>query len=295
VPSLLKIFLRSGPCWDSPAFLRFYLAALRNPPARLLLLALRVKFSPQVLENIRRSGLPAEEKGRLFSGAMNLFRAGGAYKTTAPFRSPLTDSAMLGKVPPGGLLAETGASDGSSSLGLLEAARGAEVMLTDLQASFPYRDTALGRVFYNTDGRYTALKTLCLYLCSGGASSPAAADGEISLLNPLVEEKFPAARLLPLDIFSGELERKADALKCANVLNLEYFTAGEIKRALQNLRRSLKEGGWLFICHNNARYKDGEAWVALQRSGEKMRLKEEANGHELLPLLRSTDFSDLTG
>lgn len=289
------MLLRSGPCWDSPAFLRLYLAGLGNPLSRLLLLALRIKFSPQVLENVRRSGLPAGEKGRLFSAAMNLFRAGGAHKTTEPFRSPLTDAALLSKLPSEGLLVETGASDGSSTLGLLEAARGAEIVLTDLQASFPYRDTAFGRVFYNTDGRYTSLKTFCFYLCSGRESGAVRADGEVSLLNPLVEEKYPSTRLLPLDIFSGGLEKKADALKCANVLNLEYFSSEEIKRGLSNLLRSLKDGGWLFICHNNAKYTGGEAWLALQRSGGKLLLKEETNEHELLPLLRSPGFSDLIG
>ena len=79
------------------------------------------------------------------------------------------------------------------------------------------------------------------------------------------------------------------------MLNLEYFPPERIKAALANLLRSITEGGWLFICHNNRKYTAGEAWLALQRSGEKLLLKEEANEHDLLPLLRSPGFSDLIG
>lgn len=296
MPDIGKIILRSGPCLDSPAFLRFYLRALENPVLRLLLLALRIKFSPAVLDAVRHSPLPPAEKGELFSAAMNLFRGGGAFKTTRAGRSPLTDAAVLGRAAPGALIVEAGVSDGVSALHLLANSGGAEVLLTDLQASFPYRNAGPARVFYYTDGAYISVKLPLFYLCTGlraGALPPGLP--EVSLLNPLVAEKFPAARLAAFDIFSGAPPRRADVIKCANVLNLAYFTPDRLRAALENLCGALNEGGWLVIGQNNPAYEGGEAWLALQRQGNRLLLRQEAHGHELLPLLRSPGFSGLVG
>jgi len=286
MPELLKILLRSGPCWDSPAWLRVYLAGLKNPVTRFLLLALRIKFSPAVLENIRASALPELEKAALFSGAMNLFRAGTAFKTTAAARSPLTDAALLARIRPGALIAETGVSDGISALGLLGQADGAEVLLTDLQAGFPYERGPLCTAYYGTDGAYLSLKFPLFLLCTGRKPAPPAGAAEVSLLNPLVSAQFPAVKLAAFDIFSGALQRKAGIIKCANVLNLQYFSATEIRRAVENLAANLDEGGWLFISQNNPKYKDGEAYLALRKEGARLALAEEKNGHELLAFFK---------
>lgn len=286
MPDLLKVLLRSGPCWDSPAWLRLYLAGLSNPVTRFLLLALRFRFSPAVLENIRNSGLPELEKAALFSGAMNLFRAGTAFKTTAASRSPLTDGALLSLARPGALIAETGVSDGISALGLLEKAGGAEVLLTDLQAAFPYSRRPLCTAWYGTDGEFLSLKFPLFLFCTGVKAAPPAGAHEVSLLNPLVQAQHPAVRLAAFDIFTGSLPRKADLIKCANVLNLQYFPFERIKGAIDNLAANLKEGGTLFICQNNAKYRDGEAYVALRKRAGTLAVVEERNGHELLPLLK---------
>ncbi|MDD2805782.1 MAG: hypothetical protein PHV33_09515 [Elusimicrobiales bacterium] len=283
---IAKLLLRSGPCWDSPAWLRVYLAGLKNPVSRLLLLALRIKFSPAVLENIRASALPELEKAALFSGAMNLFRAGTAFKTTAAARSPLTDTALLAKARPGALIVETGVSDGISALGLLGQAAGAEVLLSDLQAGFPYVGGPLCTRYYGTDGAYLSLKFPLFLLCTGRRSAPPAGAPEVSLLNPLISGQFPAVKLAAFDIFSGALPRKADIIKCANVLNLQYFSSAEIRRAVENLAVNLNEGGWLFISQNNPKYKEGEAYLALRKEGGRLALSEEKNGHELLSFFK---------
>lgn len=286
MPDLLKILFRSGPCWDSPAWLRVYLAGLNNPVTRFLLLALRIKFSPAVLENIRSSGLPEMEKAALFSGAMNLFRAGTAFKTTAAARSPITDAALLAKIRPGALIVETGVSDGISALGLLAQAGNAEVLLTDLQAGFPFERGPLCARYYGTDGAYLSLKFPLFLLCTGRRPAPPAGAPSVSLLNPLVSEKFPAVKLAAFDIFTGALPRKADIIKCANVLNLQYFKADEILRAVANLSANLNEGGWLYIAQNNSKYTDGEAYLGLRKEDGRLSVEEEVNGHELLALLK---------
>lgn len=287
MPDLSKVLLRSGPCWDSPAWLRLYLAGLGNPAARPLLLALRFRFSPAVLDNIRAADLPEPEKAALFSGAMNLFRAGGAFKTTAAARSPLTDAALLALAKPGAFIVETGVSDGISALGLLEKAAGAEVLLTDLQAAFPCERGPLCSAYYGTDGEYLSLKFPLFLFCTGRRAAPPAGAAEVSLLNPLVAAKFPGVKLAAFDIFTGALPRRADLIKCANVLNLQYFTPEKIKAALANLAANLAEGGTLFVCQNNDKYADGEAYIALRKSGGSLAVAGERNGHELLPLLKS--------
>jgi len=70
MPDLKRIVLRSGPCLDSVPLLGLYLKALRSSVFRWPAILSRLKFSPDILANIRASALPPEEKSRLFSEAM---------------------------------------------------------------------------------------------------------------------------------------------------------------------------------------------------------------------------------
>jgi len=287
MPDIKKIILKSGPCADTLPFLKFYLSALERPAMRALVLALRIKFSPDILEKIRHCALPREEKAALFSKTLTLFKSGRAYKTTAPGRSPLTDGAILAEVKPGNIIVETGVSDGISALTLLENVKNAEVILTDSQDCFLYRDFCCGRIFYNRDDRGISIKLPFFYFCTGLRAEKLPADGrEISLLNPLVGEKFKEIKIIPFDIFSGTLGRKADIIKCANVLNLDYFSPRKIKQALANLLENLKDTGRIFVTQNNKKYKDGEAYLVLRKQNGRMTLAGEVNGHELLAQLK---------
>ncbi len=291
MPDLKSLLLRSGPCFDSPAFLRLYLAGLGNPAARALLLALRFKFSPELLDNIRRSALPAEEKSRLFSAAMNLFRSGPSFKTTAAGRSPLTDAAILALLRPGMTVLETGVSDGVSAMGLMAAAGGARVLLSDRQTAFSC-SAGRPRRFYDADGALLSLKLPGFYLCTGLRAEPPADASAISLLNPALEG-VPGAKLIPFDVFTGGLEEKPDVIKCANVLNAVYFGRERVRAALENLLRNLGDGGWLFVAQNHPRYRDGEAYVGLRRENGAFALRAQANGHELLAELATPLYRGL--
>ncbi len=294
MPKLKELLLRSGPCADSVTALRLYLAALRTPLLRWTAILSRLKFTPAVLDAVRASELPSEEKGALFSAAMTIFRSGPSFKTTAAGRTPLTDTAILGRLRPGSLLLETGVSDGSSSLALLEAAGGADVRLSDRQAFYSYADKGPFRIFYGAENGLLSVRLPGFYLCTGTAAPPPPPGARrVELLNPVLQLRFPAVRLEQFDVFSGRLERKADIIKCANVLNSAYFSYPEIAGALRNLSDNLAEGGWLFVSQNNARYPNGEAYLALRKEGASLILREEVNGHELLPRLRSREFAGL--
>lgn len=287
---LMKTIMRSGPCVDRAFALKLYLAALRRPWARRLAIASRFRFSPLLLDALRASPLPPGEKAELFSAAMNLFRSGGSYKTTAADRSPLTDAAVLARLRPGARLLEAGVSDGISALGLLGAAPGAEIILSDRQAAFHASGTLFRRIYGFEDGELF-VKLPCFLLCTGlPAGAPPAGAAEISPLNPAVEAAFPGVKLAAFDVFTGRLERRADVIKCANVLNKAYFGLPDIGRALKNLSSNLEDGGWLVIGHNNPRYEGGEAFLALRREGGALALREERNGHELLADIRSGAF-----
>jgi len=289
-----KLIFRSGFCADNARFLRLYLSALKNPVLRPLLIALRIKFSPDILENIRRSALPLDDKSSLFSEVMTLFRSGPSYKTTSAGRSPLTDRAILSKSKAGDIICETGVSDGISAFGLLANAGDRKVILTDIQASFLYKDFGPARIFYNKEDFCLSFKFLFFYICTGARTCAAPADaGQISLLNPLIREKFGVAEIHQFDVFSGTLNFKADIIKCANVLNNVYFSPQEAKLAIMNLSENLKDSGWIFISQNHGKYRDGEAYLALQKQGGALILREELNSHELLPYMSSTLFSDL--
>lgn len=292
--ALKNVLLRSGFCADSVPALRLCLRALRLPALRQLAIASRIKFTPDILEKLRRSALAPAEKSALFSEAMNLFRSGPTFKTTGAARTPLADKAILEAAPAGALILETGVSDGVSALGLLEARGAARVLLSDRQAAFHFSDFGPFRVFYDKDDGFLSVKFFFLYLCTGlDAGLPPEGAGTVSLLNPAVQERFPQARLLPFDIFTDALPEKAGVIKCANVLNKAYFSAAAAARAVANLHRSLAEGGRLYLCHANPKYRDGEAYVVLRREGAGFRLEAEVNEHELLEDLRSGLFPGL--
>jgi hypothetical protein len=285
---------RSGPCFDSVPLLRAWLTAIENPAARLPLIALRLKFSPLILDRIRAAALPLPEKAALFSGALNLFRGGAAYKTTGAGRTPLCDAAVLAAAAgPGKVIAECGVSDGVSALGLLEKAAGASMLLTDLQDGYRAAPCVGGWRFHLAEGGRDSFKFPGFYFCSGTGTPPPPEARFISLLNPLVADRFPGAKLLPFDLFTGRLPAEADAIKCANVLNAEYFKLSEIRLALANLLPCLKEGGRLFIAQSNPVYKDGEAFFVLRREGGCFALEAETNSHKLLPLLRGPELAGL--
>ncbi|MHB0995067.1 MAG: hypothetical protein ACYC2I_01715 [Elusimicrobiales bacterium] len=293
-PDLKKALLRSGFCLDSLPALRFFLRGLGTPGLRQLLIAARVKFTPDILLAIRASVLTPAEQGAVFSAAMNLFRSGPTFKTTSAGRAPLTDRAALEKAGPDGLIAEAGVSDGVSALGLLEARGGRGVLLTDRQDAFRYKDFGPFRVFYDKEDGAVSVKFLFLYVCVGLPPSAVPADARaVSLLNPEVEARFPGTRLTAFDIFTGSLPEKAAVIKCANVLNKAYFNAAQMKPAVANLLGGLRDGGWLLVSQSNPRYEAGEAYIALRRQGDRFLLAEELNGHELLADLRSPLYADL--
>lgn len=284
---------KSGPAPDSAFFLRLLEreGALRT----FLLRWLRLRVSPDALPRLRALPAPLDERARLFRQAVSLLNVNETYKTTGSDRTRLADETILGLMaaPDSGLaeakplrLLDIGVSDGSASVALLSRLpQGAEAILTDLHPVLYARGPALCRVYLDGRQRLLGLKLLGLYLnLSLAARRDSTGYEAIDTLNPLLRERLGLTELRPFDASRDVLQPPAQVIKCANVLNLGYFSGAGIRAAAANLGRSLVEGGFLVVSQNNARYRDGEAVFVLRKSGQGLLLAGQANDHAALPL-----------
>lgn len=258
-------------------------------PAVLLARFLRVRVSPDALGNIRALPLPLAERAGLFRQAISLLNVGETYKTTGLGRTRLADEAILrlcaGRGPVA--LLDIGVSDGSASVELLERLRPARAVLTDLHPALYARGPRPLRVFLDGRRRLLGVKLLGLYVnLSPGGLRDTAGFTPIDTANPLLAEVHGVRAILPFNALADRLDDPVQVIKCANVLNRAYFNEADLRAAVSNLSRSLAEGGLLVISHNNAKYAEGEAWLALRKAGGRLVLAEEAGAHECLDLFR---------
>ncbi|MBN2139777.1 MAG: hypothetical protein JW718_02110 [Desulfovibrionaceae bacterium] len=286
----MNLLRESGLALDFPGLLR-----LVRSRAWLRVLAfrfLRARVSPDILGRVERLGCGLEQKAELFNMAISQIRVGETYKTGCAGRTALTDAAIAERAREfeAPRVLDAGASDGLGSLDLIHRL-GPEASLTlaDRHPEFWRRPFPLGAVFLDGDRRLLSVKFLFLYLYLGsdpGRGGPLDARGlsRIDTTNPLVRERLGPFAVRRLDVFSGVLEPGFELIKCANLLNVEYFELERIAAAAANLARSLVPGGYLFIAQSNARFRDSEAYVLLRRQGGDLVLVEEKNGHEALAL-----------
>lgn len=286
----------SGPAPDSPFFLR--LLEREGPLKTSLLRFLRLRVSPDALPRMRALPAPLDERARLFRQAVSLLNVNETYKTTGSDRTRLADETILGLMadPATGLakaaplrLLDIGVSDGSASVALLSRLpQDSEVILADLHPLLYARGPALCRVFLDGQRRLLGVKLLGLYLnLSLNARRNPAGFETIDTLNPLLRERLGVAELRSFDAMRDVLGEPAHFIKCANVLNLGYFSGAAILAAAANLGRSLVEGGFLVLSQNNACYRDGEACIVPRKSGQSLLLAGQTNNHPALSLFAS--------
>ncbi|WP_419786669.1 hypothetical protein [Pseudodesulfovibrio sp.] len=284
-PRWKHLLMESGLCLDRVNVLRWVLA---RPRRRMLFFRFfRLRFSPAILLDAMR--LPAEEdRAAIFSLAMSYINIRDTYKTTSGQRNTLADAEILELAAKRGKrLMEVGVSDGSSAQTLLQNRHlFSEILLTDRYNVFRYRNIPLGKVFLDSHNRLLGIKFLCFYL-SVPSDTPHPPDGlqQIETLNPFLSEAPQQGGIRAFDIRNDRLEHPVDVIKCANILNLSYFTREQILGILSNLGNSLSEGGALVISQNNEKYTDGEAIVVLQKTEAGFRPVKNINNHDLWPLL----------
>lgn len=278
--------MESGFCIDSVRLLDW---VLRHPWLRIIAFRfLRLRFSPAILTNALSQQVAQNEKSRLFSLGMSYVNVGDTYKTTGRDRTELADKVVKRLADRYGFpcVLEVGASDGISSLNLLDLLGGsAEVLLSDRFNVFYEKHFMFGSFFLDSDKRLLGVKMLCFYLnYSAGAVVSESGYRRIETVNPLLFSERGIKSIIRFNMLGDTLDKPADVIKCSNVLNKSYFTDGQILAAVNCLMQNLKENGAIVISQNNEKYVDGEAVLVLQKKNDELYLVESINDHDLLCL-----------
>ncbi|MGE4297868.1 MAG: hypothetical protein AB7E47_07555 [Desulfovibrionaceae bacterium] len=224
-----------------------------------------------------------------FSAAVSAFKLGTTCKTTAPGRHARTDAAIVdmlagtrpapeagtGPVIAAGtrpVILDVGASDGSTSLDLMDALGGhfSAYWVTDLHVALRWRDAGGTRYFYDREDRcQCAVDDRFLYYADYADGIWPLGDMARRVLDraPQVGDHAPAAsvvqpelvrraatdervRVAEHDVFTPWTGPRADCIKAANVLNRDYFPDAMIVAALGHLLAALAPGGVLCVIDN---------------------------------------------
>jgi hypothetical protein len=255
------------------------------------------RFLPSAADprSICRSNISFTE----FTQAVSGFKFGTTFKTSQKARFPLTIASLAGlkfSSPP--VILDVGASDGTTSLDVMQALAFSDYFVTDLNTEVLWRsetsrsgdseNLTSGDVgiqsktfFYDPAGQPILLVTnkWVIYRDTVGAiapfgalvrmlfaKAPAAGDhaGRILLINPALHTTVGGKILVrQYDIFRVWPFEKVDIIIAANILNKSYFSDAQLGQALQNLRAALNENGYLVIVDS----RKTEKATIFQRSG----------------------------
>ena len=204
-----------------------------------------------------------------FTQAVSTFKFGAAFKTTQRLRFPLVLSELRNmKFETAPIILDVGASDGSTSLDVMEVVACEKYYLTDLNIYVHYAAGGDATYFYDEDGAsiLRVTDTLITYPDVVGAIFPSGYFAQklfshapefnsglpkIRLINPRVSRirdgRMVVEKYNVLDVWPFE---KADLIIAANILNRSYFTDFELKAALVNLVKALRAGGRIAIIDN---------------------------------------------
>lgn len=194
----------------------------------------------------------------------------GVFKTTWSDRFPATTRQLAAAgLPPGAVIVDVGASDGSTSLSVMRAVRFGRYYVTDRHITASACTTRKGVFFCDEQGTpfMFANRFVVIYNETGDASR--AQSGivrnlfagfdmakcrdvrKVPLVNRALLPKLgDDIRLERYDIFEAWPHEKADLVIAANILNRDYFADSRLAAALRNFRAALKENGRLALVEN---------------------------------------------
>lgn len=293
---LIHVLKESGFCVDRVRLLEFL---LRHSWLKVFAFRfLRLRFSPQLIENAESLSVELDRKQELFSLACSFINVGRTYKTTSAARTILADKAVLqyaGEHEKPCLL-EVGVSDGSSSLELLKRISSfGEVKLTDRHNAFYQWRFPFGRLYYDGDRCFLGLKFLFFYL-NMPTRNQSGRPGlkPITTTNPVLRVEHELA-VEQFNLFTDCYPQRFHIIKCANLLTRTYFSDSEIVEGVRNLGRSLADGGRMVLSHNSDVYDEGEALTVFVRSGTQLCLEANVNNSPLAQVFqnKSVELNDL--
>lgn len=209
--------------------------------------------------------------GSNFASAVSTFKFGSTFKTTCKSRFPLTiaELAQL-KFQPHPTILDVGASDGSTSLDVMQALQFEKYYVTDLHIEVFYKVTDDATWFFDEVGTCILMVTnkWVVYPEIEGAIFPFNRISEVIFSHaPNVDNNIKKVLLVNPGVRGHDKSKivirkhniqetwrleKADLIIAANILNRVYFTANEIQRALKELSSALNENGRIVVIDNRS-------------------------------------------
>jgi hypothetical protein len=237
-----------------------------------------------------------------FTNAISAFKFKTTQKTTEKDRFPLTIRVMkeLNLKDIENVL-DVGASDGITSVDVMEALSPKKYYVTDLNVYAFYRILGDRVYFFDEDGKCVLIVTdrLVVYADHEGAifpfnvlaaayfeSQPSATQpmASIELINPSLQDRSNEIVIQKYDIFSPWPHEKVAMVLAANILNRVYFSDGKLLAAIRNLVRALNQMGRLVIIDN----RQVESATVFQLRADKLVVERQVNGGtEIEALIRN--------
>lgn len=197
-------------------------------------------------------------------------KIGGVFKTTWSDRFPETTRQLAnGVLPPAAVIADVGASDGSTSLSVMRAVRFARYYVTDRHIEAyacttwkgvffcdehfnPFMFANRFLVIYNETSKASRAQSGIVRNLFAGFDMAKCRDvRKVPLMNrALLPRLGDDVRLERYNIFETWPFEKADLVIAANILNRDYFAEDKLADALRNLRGALKDAGRLALIEN---------------------------------------------
>lgn len=194
----------------------------------------------------------------------------GVFKTTWADRFPATTRLLARQpfdAPP--VILDVGASDGSTSLSVMQAVRFARYYVTDQHVQAYACKTRNGMFFCDEESIPFMFANPFFVIYNEAIAAPRAQSGivrslfarfdmakctdvrKITLMNRALLPKLGAAvRLQRYDIFQPWPFEKANLVIAANILNRDYFSDARLAEALRNLRGAMQPNARLAVIEN---------------------------------------------
>lgn len=197
-------------------------------------------------------------------------KIGGVFKTTYADRFPETTRLLASRDPSRPpVILDVGASDGSTSLSVMQSVRFSRYYVTDRhveayacttrkgvffcdERSTPFMFANRFFVVYNEPNETSRTQSEIVRNLFAGFDRAKCGDvRKVPLMNRALLPKLgDRVRLERYDIFEPWPFEKADLVIAANILNRDYFADDKLADALRNLRAAMKDGGTLAVIEN---------------------------------------------
>jgi SAM-dependent methyltransferase len=235
-----------------------------------------------------------------FTRLASAIKVGPTWKTSAPGRHRAADRAAVAALEsPRPVVLDVGAADGVTSLELMErmGMDFAQFFVTDRTLELLAARRGKMVFFYSSQGELllaasprlvayadlAAADPLSRHLAGRmlRAAPRAGLARRVWLVQPELRElarRDSRVALRAHDIFSPWPGPGIDLIKAANLLNPDYFSPAQLRRALGHLGRALNPGGLLLLADNEPGPAGRLCFSLFRRGGDGLEMVEEQHG-----------------